>query len=417
MTFTEKIRNDFVHLKTLAKHNSLWIAGDFNLPDINWNNMTIEGSTYPNHINKSFIDIVQDLCMEQIVDFPTRLDNTLDLVFTTHKSLVYKCKPLPGISDHDIVLVDTNIRINRTKQTKRKIYLRKLTNMDELRTEVQIKLNDFMAVSFLTIDNMWIAFKDIILNVMEKHVPSKLSRSKQTYPWITTEVRKIINKKNKAGRKVRKTNNQKDRDRFRKLKAEAQKTARKAYNNYIHDIIGPDQTGNSKRFWSFIKAKKQEHSGVARLRGNDGMLHSASNNKAEILNAQFKSTYTQEDLTNLPDVGRNIIPKLQEIRVMEKGVLKLLQNLKVHKAAGPDTISPRLLNSLASVITPDITRIFRTSLDEGTVPKDWRKANIVPVFKKGDKSKPANYRPVSLEHIIYSNIMNHLSQNNILSDN
>jgi hypothetical protein len=84
---------------------------------------------------------------------------------------------------------------------------------------------------------------------------------------------------------------------------------------------------------------------------------------------------------------------------MEKGVLKLLQNLKVHKAAGPDTISPRLLNSLASVITPAITRIFQTSLDEGTVPKDWRKANIVPIFKKGDKSKPANYRITDRFHL------------------
>ena len=64
------------------------------------------------------------------------------------------------------------------------------------------------------------------------------------------------------------------------------------------------------------------------------MLHSATNNKAEILNAQFKSAYTQEDLTNLPDVGRDTIPKFPEIRVMKKGVLKLLQNLKVHKAAG-----------------------------------------------------------------------------------
>jgi hypothetical protein len=248
MTYTEKIHNDFVHLKTIAKHNSLWIAGNFNLPDINWNEMTIEGSTYPNHINKSLIDIVQDLRMEQIVDFHTRLDNTLDLVFTTHRSLVNKCKPLPGISDHDIVLVDTNIRINRTKETKRKIYLWKSTNMDELRTEVQTKLKDFMSVSFLTIDNMWTSFKDILLNAMEKHVPSNLSRSKQTYPWITTEISKIINKKNKAGRKGRKTNNQKDRVRFLKLKAEAQKAARKAYNNYIHDIISPDQTGNPKRF-------------------------------------------------------------------------------------------------------------------------------------------------------------------------
>jgi hypothetical protein len=60
----------------------------------------------------------------------------------------------------------------------------------------------------------------------------------------------------------------------------------------------------------------------------------ARTHAAEILNSQFKSAYTQEDLTNLPDVGRNTIPKLPEIRVMEKCVLKLLQNLKVHKAAG-----------------------------------------------------------------------------------
>jgi hypothetical protein len=54
------------------------------------------------------------------------------------------------------------------------------------------------------------------------------------------------------------------------------------------------------------------------------MLHSATNNKAEILNAQFKSAYTQEDLTNLPDVGRDTIPKFPEIRVMKKGVLKMV---------------------------------------------------------------------------------------------
>jgi hypothetical protein len=58
------------------------------------------------------------------------------------------------------------LRINRTKETKRKIYLWKSTNMDELRTEVQTKLKDFMSVSFLTIDNIWTSFKDILLNVV-----------------------------------------------------------------------------------------------------------------------------------------------------------------------------------------------------------------------------------------------------------
>jgi len=54
--------------------------------------------------------------------------------------------------------------------------------MDELHTEAQTKWNDFMSVSFLTIDNMWTAFKDILLDVMEKHVPFKLSSQNKLTP-------------------------------------------------------------------------------------------------------------------------------------------------------------------------------------------------------------------------------------------
>jgi hypothetical protein len=69
-----------VPMITSVSHNSLWIAGDFNLPDINWNNMTIEGSTYPNHINKSFIDIVQDLCiLKKIAPSGGRRENFLGI--------------------------------------------------------------------------------------------------------------------------------------------------------------------------------------------------------------------------------------------------------------------------------------------------------------------------------------------------
>jgi len=84
--------------------------------------------------------------------------------------------------------------------------------------------------------------------------------------WITTAVRRGINRKNKAGRKARKTKKPKDRERYRKLKAQARGTSRQAYNNYVHDIISPEQTENPKRFWSFIKSKKQDNSGIAPLR-------------------------------------------------------------------------------------------------------------------------------------------------------
>ena len=80
--------------------------------------MSVIGTIYPNNMNKFFIDTIPEKSMEQTVDFPTRLDNILELVFTTHPSLVNECKPLPGIGDHDIVLIDKSIEVTRHHDTK-----------------------------------------------------------------------------------------------------------------------------------------------------------------------------------------------------------------------------------------------------------------------------------------------------------
>ena len=102
---------------------------------------------------------------------------------------------------------------------------------------------------------------------------------------------------------------------------------------------------------------------------------------------------------------------------MELGVDKLLTGLNPNKVQGPDEISPRLLKELHTEIAPILTIIFQRSLDTGIVPKDWKHAIITPAFKKGSKSKPSNYRPISLtciasklmEHIIVSSMMDDYS--------
>ncbi len=116
---------------------------------------------------------------------------------------------------------------------------------------------------------------------------------------------------------------------------------------------------------------------------------------------------------------------MEDIIVTENGVRKLLSNLKPHKAAGPDQIKPRILKECATEIAPILTSLFNKSISSGTVPKEWSEANVTPVFKKGEKYKASNYRPVSLtciackilEHIVVSNMLDHFDKHNVLVDN
>ena len=81
-------------------------------------------------------------------------------------------------------------------------------------------------------------------------------------------------------------------------------------------------------------------------------------------------------------------------------VQKYLDRKKVDKAPGPDGTHPQILKELSSVISKPLFLIFRDSLMTGMVPLDWRRASVVPIFKKGPKSLPSNYRPVSLTSIL-----------------
>ena len=118
-----------------------------------------------------------------------------------------------------------------------------------------------------------------------------------------------------------------------------------------------------------------------------------------ILNRQFESVFTKEDTSTMPDKGPSPYPDMPKLEVHWKGVHKLLKGLKTFKATGPDSIPAFILKAAADQLAPILTRLYQTSLDCGEVPTEWKDAWIVPVFKKGDKHKPANYRPVSLTSI------------------
>ena len=111
------------------------------------------------------------------------------------------------------------------------------------------------------------------------------------------------------------------------------------------------------------------------------------------------SVFTKEDTSSLPDKGPSPYPSMPNIEVNWKGVHKLLKGIKPFKATGPDSFPAFIIKAAADQLVPVLARIYQTSLDTGQVPSDWRDAWIVPVFKKGEKHRSANYRPVYLTSI------------------
>ena len=103
---------------------------------------------------------------------------------------------------------------------------------------------------------------------------------------------------------------------------------------------------------------------------------------------------------------------------------RYMTRLNPAKASGPDELSARFLKETAAQISPIYAFLFQQSLDQGTVPEDWKTANVAPIFKKGDRGLASNYRPVSLtcisckvlEHFIVSQMRDHMEQHNILVD-
>lgn len=160
------------------------------------------------------------------------------------------------------------------------------------------------------------------------------------------------------------------------------------------------------------------------MKSKDGFLHNDTASKAAILNEQFHSWYTRDDLSTLPDLGPSPYPTMSNITFHERGVLKLLKGRRPFKATGPDDIPAFILKHSAESLAPYLTRMYQVSLDQGQIPDDWRKANIVPIYKKGEKHNPSNYRPVSLtsiacklqEHVVHSTVMDHFNRHNILCD-
>jgi hypothetical protein len=114
---------------------------------------------------------------------------------------------------------------------------------------------------------------------------------------------------------------------------------------------------------------------------------------------------------------------VSDILVTPEAVEVRLRSLDASKAQGPDNIPPKVLKVLAKELSAPLSVLFNKSLETGVVPNDWKKADVTAIFKKGNKSEPGDYRPVSLtcivckvmESVVRDVIVSHFTDNNLFA--
>ncbi|GAB0209468.1 mitochondrial enolase superfamily member 1 [Grus japonensis] len=166
--------------------------------------------------------------------------------------------------------------------------------------------------------------------------------------------------------------------------------------------LARDVKDKKEGFFKYISRKRTTRENVGPLLNEVGALVTEDTEKEKLLNAAFASVFTAKagpQESQALEVGEKVLRKEDLPLVEEDRVREHLGKLDIHKSMGPDGMHPRVLRELADVIARLLSIIFERSWRTGEVPEDWRKANVTPVFKKGKKEDPGNYRPVRFTSI------------------
>ena len=260
----------------------------------------------------------------------------------------------------------------------------------------------------------------------EKLIPSMfLHKGKRSAPWMSRVLRKMVKLKKRLWYKCRNSG-------FKQVEmVEDYKILNKNVKKRVTEDIkafelslAKNSKKNPKSVFAYLNSKTVIKDSIKALKNENGSITTSGVDIANCLNDYFVSVFFKDESLDesviFPEKCENVCidPKFGVIDVSEQ-----LENLNVNKATGVDLVHPYVLKECAKSLSIPLSIIFKKSYFSGVVPDEWLNANITPLFKKGNKLEPTNYRPVSLtstvckvmEKMIREVMMNHLVSNNLLA--
>ena len=275
-------------------------------------------------------------------------------------------------------------------------------------------------------------FNDTILNIFKNFIPNKiLTFDDSDPPWINEQLKNLIRLKNGMF-KLYLQNGKKQNDYILLQNANHQlsellnRNKKKYYDRLTAKLNNPSTS--AKAYWSILKSfvNGKKIPSIPPLFTN-GQFVTNFLSKANIFNKFFAdqctNIVTDSTVPSTPSFVSN--KRLSQLDFNIDNIIEIIHTLNPNKAHGHDVFSIRMiLLSRESIVKP-LYLLFKNCFEASTFPLEWKKGNVIPIFKKGNKQEVSNYRPISLlpvvskifERIIFDAIFNYMDQNSFFNPN
>jgi hypothetical protein len=283
------------------------------------------------------------------------------------------------------------------------------------------------------IDELTETFTTILQDEIKTCIPSKnvLIRPNDK-PGMTGQVRSLFRKCHRLHKIAVKSRLVSDIENHKTARHEAKTEWKKAQKSYYDKLFKKLDTSDSKNkiYWKITKSMfgQNKTQSIPTIFDN-GAAYTDDINKAVIFNKFFVSQTQNESSDDSGfDINQTLAtgasPSFDSITIDTGKIYDTLKSLKVDKACGPDGIGNKILNTCANNLVEPLQLIFQRSYNAGCFPSQWKKVNVIPIFKKNDKSLLSNYRPIALlscvskvvERQVYNELYDFCQQHHLLSD-
>ena len=394
------------------------ILGDFNLPKINWTNSTANGQAA-----EIFLNFCVNNALTQCIDSATHKDgNVLDLLLCNLPALSILISssvncPISSTCDHNLVLSSLSVSVPSSQKYSYSFPNFKKANFENI-NNILLSYNWNLLLYESSLQNQYDVFISIMQNVIKNNVPY-LTHSNKPRKSLPKHMKKLLNTKLKTYRLFKSG----------KCSKEVYKSKAKEYEvevNKWHDRVEENICFNpsSKKFYSYANKKLNNSFTLPPLLNSDNDVISTDIGKANLLNETFHQHFTIDNNTSFSPFHKLSSPML-DFQVSAEDVLQAVRESKDKLSLTPEQIPAYFIKRVIISILQPLLLIYSNSLEFSSLPHQWKQSIITPIFKKGDRRLPSNYRPVAqtssfgriLEAILSKKILEHLMSNQLLLPN